>query len=121
MLAPSLEAGGAERVISHPAPADTDFHELPAAVRRVALDVWTGVGLRLQPMKLRRRRRHALRELRPAVAASFILNMNLLSLEGGRGLGMPQVVCERIDPAYPFGRAWKALRRALHPRAAEES
>lgn len=66
-----------------------------------------------------RRVRHAIAASTPEVTISFLDQTNILVLTATRGLKVPVVVAEHIDPAQqPLGRIWGALRRWRYPRAA---
>jgi len=139
LVIPSLELGGAERVIAQMAnhwseagddvtvvtlsSAASDTYALSPRVARVPLDLlresrhapaalWNNV---VRVWKLRR----ALKESRPDAVISFTDRMNVTTLMAAIGLGLPVIVSERVDPArHPIGRAWSRLRIAMYPRAA---
>lgn len=135
LVLPSLTGGGAERVAvllthgwlsrGHHVSVvtvygrDHDFFELPRRVERVALDLgrirssWvqkiTGNWQRIRAL------RKAIRQTRPDVVISFIHQTNVLTLLASRGLGIPVVVTEHIDPArerLPW--RWELLRRLFY-------
>ncbi len=133
LIVPSLEAGGAERVLALLAPAlaarghevslvtladaDTDFYDVAAPVRRVGLGVLEP-GRRPPLLRGPSRLRRWLRREQPDVAVSFILKMNLVTLLAVAGLGVPVIVSERVDRLYPTAAPLRMLRRTLYPRAA---
>ncbi len=135
----SLGAGGAERVMVELCAAwhargdavslltlddgRSDFYAAPAGVRRVALDLASASASAAAALRANIRRvrtlRRALRTERPDVIVSFTDRTNVLVLMAARGLGIPVVVSERIDPRrHAIGRAWHLLRRLLYPSAA---
>lgn len=128
----SLSSGGAERVMSIVAnylvkhghtvtlitidALDRDFYPLDSRIKRVALDLkrdsrslWASIknnGIRV--VKLRK----AIRASNPNVVISFIDRMNVLTLIATKGLGLPVIVSEHIDPRQlPPGGIWNPLRR----------
>ena len=134
----SLGSGGAERVMlslctAWAARGDTvtlftfddgrqDFHAVPAGITRVALGI-AGVStsplgaIRANAMRLRTLRR-ALRGRSLDVIVSFTDRTNVSTLLAARGLGIPVVVSERIDPRrHDIGTAWSALRRVAYRSA----
>jgi len=62
--------------------------------------------------------RSAIKEIRPDVVISFMDSTNNQVLMSTRGLHVPVVVSERVDPRF-HGASWKTriLRRMLYPRA----
>lgn len=62
--------------------------------------------------------RNALIDIRPDVVVSFIDLTNVMTLMAVRGLRVPTIVSERIDPHHhDVGRAGAGLRRLLYPYA----
>lgn len=134
----SLGSGGAERVMLSLCTAwaergDTvtlftfddgrqDFHAVPVGVTRVALDI---AGVSTSPLGAIRANASRLRTLRRAlrrepldVIVSFTDRTNVSTLLAARGLGIPVVISERIDPRrHDIGTAWSALRRLTYRRA----
>ncbi|WP_310569302.1 glycosyltransferase family 4 protein [Gemmatimonas sp.] len=131
----SLGSGGAERVMlslctAWAARGDTvtlftfddgsqDFHAVPVGVTRVALDI-AGVSssslgaIRANVARLRTLRR-ALRSVALDVIVSFTDRTNVSTLLAARGLGIPVVISERIDPRrHDIGTAWSMLRRRTY-------
>lgn len=135
----SLRAGGAERTVAILAQgwvergnevtlitfADTatDFYSLGTGVARRTLDWKTNVTSRLGKIfgltSLLRKIRSAVWDSRPDVVVSFIDHTNILCLLALRGLRLPTLVCERIDPSrYRLDHWWEWLRRKTYPWAA---
>jgi GalNAc-alpha-(1->4)-GalNAc-alpha-(1->3)-diNAcBac-PP-undecaprenol alpha-1,4-N-acetyl-D-galactosaminyltransferase len=134
----SLGSGGAERVMlslcaAWAARGDAvtlftfddgrhDFHSVPIGVTRVALDIAgastsSAGAIRANAVRLRALR-HALRSASPDVIVSFTDRTNVSTLLAVRGLGIPVVISERIDPRrHDIGRAWSALRRVAYRSA----
>jgi glycosyltransferase involved in cell wall biosynthesis len=118
LITGTLEAGGAERVLSDMAnywsrrgwritfatwssPATPDFYTLDPAIRRVWLDVGgnSSVVTRLWANVTRvRRLRALLRDTKPDVLLSFIDIPNVLALLASAGLGLRTVISERHNP-----------------------
>ena len=139
LIIPALTAGGAERVMSIMVNAwvaagetvtlltlddgrDPPFFELDRRVRHRALGLQADSAHLLDAVRhnLRRVRvlRQALREEAPAIAISFLDSTNVLTLLASRGLNLPVIVAEHIDPArYHTKPAWVALRHWLYPHA----
>jgi glycosyltransferase involved in cell wall biosynthesis len=135
----SLGAGGAERVMIELCGAwrargddvtlltlddgQSDFHTVPSGVHRRALNLAgrsrsTSDALRANLLRARMLRA-ALRSARADVVVSFTDRTNVLTLLAARGLGVPVVISERIDPRrHEIGRAWSLLRRLTYPSAA---
>jgi GalNAc-alpha-(1->4)-GalNAc-alpha-(1->3)-diNAcBac-PP-undecaprenol alpha-1,4-N-acetyl-D-galactosaminyltransferase len=135
----SLQAGGAERVLSTLAnhwaqqgrkitvitlaPVDTDFYAVDPGVQRVGLGL---VGTSSHPaaavksnMRRLRRLRHEIKRSQPHVVVSFVDQTNVLTLAASRGSGIPVIACEHIDPReHHIGRVWRLLRSLLYARAA---
>lgn len=138
LIISSLGAGGAERVmtfianhwaaLSRPVilitfghSRDASFFDVDPRVERIYLDVRRasrypvkGINPLRQVLGLRR----ALQEAAPDIAISFIAKTNLLTIIATRGMGVPLVVCDRLDPrAHPLSLGRRILRRLLYPRA----
>jgi glycosyltransferase involved in cell wall biosynthesis len=63
--------------------------------------------------------RRAIVRSEPDVVISFLTSANVPALMATRGLAVPVIVSERIDPAHePISKGWKYLRRSFYPRAA---
>lgn len=138
---PSLGPGGAERVMAGlcnhlaemaydvtlatlDAPGSASFYPLDSRVRVIAMDAlgpssWWGRMARTagRLAKIRRVARRAGSD----VILSFMDTMNVTVLLATRGLGVPVIVSERIDPSahlHRIGRFKSALRRLTYPWAA---
>jgi glycosyltransferase involved in cell wall biosynthesis len=134
----SLDAGGAERVISIMAnhwasrgrgttvitndSAATDFYALDPRVTRIALGV-AGESHGVRQAVARNahrigRLRSAIRSAQPDVVISFMTSTNVLSLIAGGLERVPVIVSERTDPTQePVSPIWNGLRRLAYPRA----
>jgi GalNAc-alpha-(1->4)-GalNAc-alpha-(1->3)-diNAcBac-PP-undecaprenol alpha-1,4-N-acetyl-D-galactosaminyltransferase len=130
----SLAAGGAERVMATLADHWVDCgHEvdllvthdggkpphypLATRVRYASVDPGSP-GLRRQWSIIRGLRRR-IAGSRPDVVVSFLNYTNILTLAAARGLGVPVVVSERLDPrVIGIGPAWSLARRLTYRRAA---
>lgn len=134
----SLDAGGAERVISTMAnywaergrdvsvitieSTDRDFYPLDPRVRRTALgaakhsdSIREAVANNVHRI---RRLRGAIRDAEPDAVISFLTSTNVLALIAGKLARVPVIVSERIDPTQePAPRVWSGLRRVVYPRA----
>ena len=134
----SLGSGGAERVMlslctAWAARGDLvtlftfddgrqDFHAVPAGVRRIALDIagqsTSSLGAIRANIARLRTLRQALRNVPLDVIVSFTDRTNVSTLLAARGLGIPVIISERIDPRrHAIGTAWAALRRVVYRRA----
>jgi GalNAc-alpha-(1->4)-GalNAc-alpha-(1->3)-diNAcBac-PP-undecaprenol alpha-1,4-N-acetyl-D-galactosaminyltransferase len=135
----SLQAGGAERVLSRMAsywaarghdveivsfdrPDARPFYPLHANVRVRGLDLLRDSRHPIEALwntavRVRRVRR-AIVEHRPDVVISFLDQVNVVTLLATRALGLPVIVSERNDPArLPLAAPWPALRRWTYRRA----
>lgn len=138
LVIPSLEFGGAERVIvrmaNHWAEAGHDVavitlasaahdtYELSPRVKRVALDLMRASGNPLSAVCNNWRRirelKRALRDFAPDVIVSFTDRMNVVTLLAARGLRARVIVSERVDPSrHEMGNVWSRLRRWTYPNA----
>ncbi|MBS0185090.1 MAG: glycosyltransferase family 4 protein [Proteobacteria bacterium] len=64
--------------------------------------------------------RRTLKKEKPDLILSFIDQINVLTLLLTRGLKIPVIVSERIDPAFhPLSRIYKILRRLTYPWASQ--
>jgi GalNAc-alpha-(1->4)-GalNAc-alpha-(1->3)-diNAcBac-PP-undecaprenol alpha-1,4-N-acetyl-D-galactosaminyltransferase len=135
----SLSAGGAERVMSILAnywadkgwdivllSLDDDsvppFFPLDRRVRHRPLGLLKNSAHPLAGLFNNLRRLTVLRKVihgeRPEAVISFLDTTNVLTLLACRGLPIPVVAAEHIDPAqYPIKPIWAFLRRILYPRA----
>lgn len=130
----SLAAGGAERVMAHLAGhwtgaghdvvlcTNADAGAPPHYVldQRVRLrSVDPGKRGLARQVAVVTALRSALRRECPDAVISFLNYTNILTLMAARGLGMPVIVSERLDPrVIGIGPAWGALRRWTYPGAA---
>ncbi|MBX3739293.1 MAG: glycosyltransferase family 4 protein [Candidatus Didemnitutus sp.] len=139
LVIPTMQAGGAERVMSLIArhfdagghvvaiftlePAGTkSFYSLPERVRHLSLGMEGtphGLARRLRAHGQRVfRLRAALRAFQPDLVISFCTEMNVLCSLAVRGSGWPLIVSERVDPlmhrpAWPWQFArWLVYRCA---------
>jgi len=99
-----------------------DWFELHHLVKRVSLNLMSvsaHLGQALSQNALRvLRLRDELRRLRPDVVISFMDTTNVLTILASRGLGIPVIISERIDPRrHAIGLAWNKLRSLLYRRA----
>jgi len=138
LVIPSLAAGGAERVLAvlanewadagHGVTLVTvgsradDRQPLHPAIDRVALDMLRGSATAAQAVGNNwvrvSRLRDEIRRSRPDAVISFLSSTNVLTLAATRGLAIPVIVAERIDPsAEPISPFWSGTRRLLYPRA----
>lgn len=136
----ALGPGGAERVLSVLANAwarrgdtvrvatlvggaEPPFYALDPAIEVRPLDV-AGEGknpLSKLANNVRRVRaiRRAIREARPDVVIPFMNVTNVLTIAAARGLGVPVLATEHIDPTQDdIGRLWTSLRGLAYPAAA---
>jgi GalNAc-alpha-(1->4)-GalNAc-alpha-(1->3)-diNAcBac-PP-undecaprenol alpha-1,4-N-acetyl-D-galactosaminyltransferase len=139
LIIPSLGCGGAERVMTIMANywarrrweitlltlcdrSTRPFYELDAGVRYEALGLMNDSGGILEAARNNIKRiytlRRAVRRSNPDAVISFLDTTNVLTLLATRGLGIPVIVSERIDPASnAIGKAWKHLRNRAYPMA----
>jgi glycosyltransferase involved in cell wall biosynthesis len=140
LVIPSMERGGAERVMSILASSWAEKgHEVTLLTLKrevkTAHELHPGVKLRnlglagepatsslsaafRQVARIRALRR-AIRESQPDVVISFMERTNVLTLVATRGLGAPVIVSERVDPRhYDIGRLWNGLRSLTYRWAA---
>jgi GalNAc-alpha-(1->4)-GalNAc-alpha-(1->3)-diNAcBac-PP-undecaprenol alpha-1,4-N-acetyl-D-galactosaminyltransferase len=136
LVIPSLERGGAERVMSilanswaeqgrdvtlltlnrggvpaYPLDPSVKLRNLGLpgeAASHFVSAVWRQVG-RIRAI------RRAIRESPPDLIISFLERTNILTLAATRWLDVPVIVSERADPAlYDIGRMWQILRRLAY-------
>lgn len=133
----SMHAGGAERVLSILATSwarmgrdvvlvtthddgSPPFYPLDAAVqhRPILLSEIPGGGM-ISNVKQVRALRSIIREESPTLVVSFLNYTNILVLLACRGLRVPVIVSERLDPrVHRLGLLWNTLRRWTYPSAA---
>jgi glycosyltransferase involved in cell wall biosynthesis len=140
LVIPSMERGGAERVMSILASSWAEKgHEVTLLTlkREVkpAHELHPGVKLRnlgltsepaansllaaFRQVARIRALRGAIRVSQPDLIISFMERTNVLVLVATRGLGVPVIVSERVDPRhYDIGRLWQGLRRLTYRWAA---
>jgi GalNAc-alpha-(1->4)-GalNAc-alpha-(1->3)-diNAcBac-PP-undecaprenol alpha-1,4-N-acetyl-D-galactosaminyltransferase len=98
-----------------------DFFTVGQNVERVHLDavkparnLFRGFGTLREIVALRR----ALTHSAPDVVVSFIVRNNVVTILATRGLGVPVIISDRLDPrVHPLSLAWRMLRRLLYPLA----
>jgi glycosyltransferase involved in cell wall biosynthesis len=128
----SLQDGGAERVISILAngfhrrghqvslvhlggaspppfyPIDPGVQVIPTGLNRISPSLLHGMAANLGRI---RRLRSLFRELQPEVVLSFMDTANVLAVMATRGLRIPTLVSERVDPrGNPLPAFWRGLR-----------
>lgn len=139
LIISSLEAGGAERVVSlmsnHWAQqgwevtvltfddgSKTPFFPLHDGVKVVPLDLFSFSKSFFDSVTNNIRRtlkiRRAVKLSQADAVISFIDTANVRTLLATRWLGVPVIVSERSDPAcHPIGSIWCRLRNLVYPRA----
>lgn len=135
----SLQAGGAERVLSTMAnfwarknwmisivtfddvsrqpfyALDSQIRIFPLSLFRNSSNILSGIGHNWGRVKKLRR---TILENEPDAIISFIDKTNVLVLLATLGMTMPVVVSERTDPhQYSFGRMWNSLRLFAYLKA----
>ncbi len=132
----SLGCGGAERVITRLAEAwvasgvqitlatfdrpEGDFYPLVPGIRRRSMPEERQRAKQYIPGPMARCQwlRAVMRESSPQAVISFVDRTNVVTLLASRGLKIPVIVSERIDPEhYSPGRHWEILRRLIYPAA----
>ncbi len=138
LVIPSLNPGGAERVLSvlanhwvaqghavtvvtYDDQGEPPFYDLDSRVVHRALRLGGARGILRGMWNLSRRVRVLRREIlasKPDAVLSFMETTNVLALLAMLGTGIPVTVAERTDPhRYRPGRLWDVLRRLLYGRA----
>jgi GalNAc-alpha-(1->4)-GalNAc-alpha-(1->3)-diNAcBac-PP-undecaprenol alpha-1,4-N-acetyl-D-galactosaminyltransferase len=135
----SLQAGGAERVLSimanhwagnsHKVTVITlddgekpSFYDIDSRIQQVSLDVAAVskngfVGI-LNNIRRIYKLRTAIRKTQAETIISFMTETNVLTLIASYGLCIPVIVTEHTDPwTGPVGDVWSKLRLRLYPRA----
>ncbi|MEZ6136139.1 MAG: glycosyltransferase [Pirellulaceae bacterium] len=130
----ALHGGGAERLMSQLATRWANDHEvhlitwaavksdkypLPPAVRRHGFDLQyasrgllSGLFANWNRVRILRRK---LRELEPDLVLSFSDQMNIVTLEAARGLGLPVWISEHSNPEQQrLSRLWEAWRNRTY-------
>ena len=132
----SLQGGGAERVMTTMANywaakqwkitlltfddgAIAPFYKLDRRVRQIPLAVARQSGNTAMAVRNSLNRvwalRSAIRDCRADAVISFMDKTNVTTLLATRGLNVPVVVSERIDPRMqPIGKSWERLRRVTY-------
>lgn len=140
LVIPSLERGGAERVMSilasswaergHKVTLLTLKREAAPAyelhpdvmLRNLGLPGESAANLLLAAFRQVARfraLRHAIRESNPDLIISFMERTNVMTLVAARGLRVPVIVSERVDPRhYDIGHFWHGLRALTYRWAA---
>jgi Glycosyltransferase len=134
----SMDAGGAERVISVLANAWAEagkeitlltlddgkksFYELAPSIKMIGIGLMTNSSGLFQALSMNIKRLHELRKIithhQPDIVLSYIDQTNVLTLLATIGLSMPVIVSERIDPAqHKIGWIWNWLRHITYPWA----
>ncbi len=132
----SLGGGGAERVMTRLAEAwvttgtrvtlatfdghSGDFYPLSPGITRRSLTDERAGQRDLLPGPLRRIRwlRSVIRDAAPDAIISFTDRTNVVTLLAAKGLRIPVIVSERIDPEmYDPGRVWSVARQVVYPSA----
>lgn len=142
-IIPSLNGGGAERVLSQLASmlaerehdvtlitlddGKHDRHLIAEQVRRLNLDVMTrstrnkkayAFSRLAQSIRRLSRLRSAIREIGPDVILSFCDQMNVMTLIAASRTGIPVVAGERSDPRHQsLSQPWEWLRGSTYPNA----
>ncbi|HAO41954.1 MAG TPA: glycosyltransferase family 4 protein [Afipia sp.] len=135
-----MQAGGAERVMAQlcnhlaergdevtlvtlGSASEKPFYEISSAVRRRPLGRFAegaGVARIIRVAAWIAALRRNLAALRPDLVISFVDLTNVMVLLATRGLNIPVIVSERIDPAayaHRLSRIDQALRRLTYPSA----
>ena len=135
----SLQAGGAERVLSIMANhwsgksqkvtvitlddgSQPSFYDIDSRIQKVSLDVAAVSKNRFSGILNNFHRiyklRSAIRAAQPDAIISFMTETNVLTLIATIGIRTPVVVTEHTDPwTGPVGDIWSKLRLGLYPRA----
>ncbi|HEX8141338.1 MAG TPA: glycosyltransferase family 4 protein [Pyrinomonadaceae bacterium] len=139
LIVPSLEAGGAEHVaalmgnywrarnqqvtlLTYDDGAVPPFYDLDPLVRHIPLSIARDSGNSLQGLwnNLKRIRalRSAIRQCAPNIIISFMDSTNVVTLLATRGLGIPVLVSEHVEPTiHSIPKVWKRLRLWAYPSA----
>lgn len=121
-LAELLRDRGDRVVIATLGPVATDHVAIPDDVGRLVVAPTVGrrgvTGVVTKNIRRARSLRRSLREWRPDVIVAFVDSTNLFMLLATRGLGIPVVVSERVDPReHSVAPYQRLLRRVLYRRA----
>jgi glycosyltransferase involved in cell wall biosynthesis len=117
-----VHRGHQVHVVTLSAPA-TDVYPLPPGVSRVALDCMGSTGGRIaapwRGLRRLQRIRSAIRASEPDVVIAFMVPTTVLTILASRGLDVPVLVYELVDPDMEaVGSVYGRLRRWSYPRAA---
>lgn len=98
------------------------FFPLDSRIRHISLGVAGDSPHLLHALRNNWRRlrslRRAIRDSQPQAVLSFLDKVNVTTILATRGLGLPVLVSERIDPHYyAIGAIWTRLRRWTYPLA----
>jgi GalNAc-alpha-(1->4)-GalNAc-alpha-(1->3)-diNAcBac-PP-undecaprenol alpha-1,4-N-acetyl-D-galactosaminyltransferase len=135
----SMEAGGAERVLSilanHWAEEGWDitiltftdapsFFDLHPSIKYTPLSIHWRARFAIQRFLNNFKRlwvlRRAIKKSDPQVVISFLVDINIHTLVSTIGLGLPIIVSERSEPnKYLYGSIWDKLGRWTFPLAAK--
>jgi len=139
LVCSSMEAGGAERVLSglanewvvaghsvtvvsiYSREQGHDFFALDPRITRIRVVEQLNVNGKTSAGRWARftALRRILEESRPDVIVAFMDKIAVTTLAAAWGLGFPVVACERTDPLrHVIGPGWRWLRRYFYPRAA---
>ena len=135
----SLSAGGAERVMSLMANyfsnkkyditimtfnlKEISFYELNKKIKHVSLSIASDSKNMFiasfknifRVLKIRKE----IKKIKPNIIISFVDKTNILTLFASKGLHIPVIISERVDPRYYFiGKFWNILRRITYLWAA---
>ena len=139
-VVPSLQAGGAENIVSTmanywvksgarvtifsmSAKEETPFYNLDSAILFRPLGLAERSGNVLSACKNTARRisilKRALGKEKPDLIISVLTETSILTILSTRGLGIPVIVAEHSDPyCYPSSGIWRGMRRISYLSAA---
>ncbi len=93
----------------------SEIHHRSLGIAKDSPNLLIGIWLNLKRIWLLR---GAIRNSKPDAVISFMDTTNIVTLLATRGLKVPVIVSERIDPAmHSIGRIWERLRRWTYPFA----
>jgi len=94
---------------------DSRIHHVPLGIAGDSPNLLAGIWNNLKRVHVLR---CAIRDSKPEAVLSFIDKTNVLTLLATRGLKVPVLVSERIDPlGYSIGKVWGKLRNWTYPVA----
>jgi GalNAc-alpha-(1->4)-GalNAc-alpha-(1->3)-diNAcBac-PP-undecaprenol alpha-1,4-N-acetyl-D-galactosaminyltransferase len=131
----ALHGGGAERLMSELATrwslehnvhlitwssVDSDTYQVPEGVQRHGLGLLRPSSNPLMGILANWQRvralRHCLKSIQPNFLLSFCDQMNILTLQASRGLGVPRWISEHSNPARQnLGLLWEVWRKQTYP------